>query len=346
MNFKAAVLTKIRKPLKVINNLKIPSLKRGQVLVKVLHSAICRSQIMEIEGKRGKDKYIPHLLGHEGAGIVQKIGDGVTKVTPGDKIFLSWIRGKGLEAGGTTIRNKKKIINAGPITTFNNYSIISENRCFLVPKKFPIKKSVIFGCAVPTGAGIILNEIKPKKNESICVIGLGGVGLSVLMACKMLKLKNVLVIDIDNKKINISKKLGYRKNILFSSPKETMSKISNFTKGKLFDYTIECSGKSESIEFAFSATKKFGGKCFFASHPNYNSNIKLKPFDLISGKNIFGSWGGSSNPQKIANTMSNFFLKNKKYLDLYFSKEYKLDNINKAIKDFKYKSAIKIILNN
>ena len=346
MNFKAAVLTKIRKPLKVINNLKIPSLKRGQVLVKVLHSAICRSQIMEIEGKRGKDKYIPHLLGHEGAGIVQKIGDGVTKVSPGDKIFLSWIRGKGLEAGGTKIRNKKKIINAGPITTFNNYSIISENRCFLIPKRFPIKKSVIFGCAVPTGAGIVLNEIKPKKNESICVIGLGGVGLSVLMACKMLKLKNVLVIDIDNKKINISKKLGYRKNILFKNSKEAMSKILNFTKGKFFDYTIECSGKSESIEFAFSAAKKFGGKCFFASHPNYKSNIKLKPFDLISGKNIFGSWGGSSNPQKIANTMSNFFLKNKKYLDLYFSKEYTLDNINKAIKNFQYKSAIKIIINN
>ena len=346
MNFKAAVLTKTKKPLKIINDLKTPILKRGQVLVRVLHSAICRSQIMEIEGNRGNDKYIPHLLGHEGAGIVEKIGSGVTKVLPGNKVFLSWIKGEGLEAGGTKLRNKKKIINAGPITTFSNYSIISENRCFLVPKKFPIKKSVIFGCAVPTGAGIILNQIKPKKNDSICVIGLGGVGLSALMACKMLKLKNILVIDIDNKKINISKKLGYKKNILFNNSKKALSKILNFTNGKFFDYTIECSGKSESIEFAFAATKKFGGKCFFASHPNYHSNIKLKPFDLISGKNIFGSWGGSSNPQKIANTMASFFLKNKKYLDLYFSKEYTLDNINKAIKYFKHTSAIKIILNN
>ena len=175
---------------------------------------------------------------------------------------------------------------------------------------------------------------------------MGGVGLSALMACKMLKLKNVLVIDVDSKKINISKKLGYTKNILFKDTKKALSKILNFTKGKFFDYTIECSGKSKSIEFAFSATKKFGGKCFFASHPDYDSNIQLKPFDLISGKNIFGSWGGSSNPQKIANTMANFFLKNKKYLNLYFSKEYSLSNINKAIKDFKHTSAIKIILNN
>ena len=163
MNFKAAVLTETKKPLKIINNLKTPKLKRGQVLVKVLHSAICRSQIMEIEGKRGRDKYIPHLLGHEGAGVVEKIGNGVTKVLPEDKVFLSWIKGDGIEAGGTKIYDKKKIINAGPITTFSNYSIISENRCFKIPKNFPIKKSVIFGCAVPTGAGIILNEIKPKK---------------------------------------------------------------------------------------------------------------------------------------------------------------------------------------
>ena len=346
MNFKAAVLTKAKKPLQIINNLKISKLRRGQVLVKVLHSAICRSQIMEIEGKRGNDKYIPHLLGHEGSGVVEKIGNGVNKVSPGDKVFLSWIKGKGIESGGIKIKSKHGVINAGPITTFSNYSIISENRCFIIPKGFPIKKSVIFGCAVPTGAGIILNEIKPKPKDSICIIGLGGVGLSVLIACKMLKLKNVLIVDIDNKKINIAKKLGYKKNIFLKNTEIAKSKILNFTKNKYFDYTVESSGKSKSIEFAFSITRKFGGKCFFASHPDYKANIKLKPFDLISGKNIFGSWGGSSNPQKIANIMAPFLLKNKKFLDLYFSKEYNLDNINQAIKDFKYKSPVKIIVNN
>ena len=346
MNFNAAVLTKIKKPLQLIKNLKIPQLKRGQILVRILHSAICGSQIMEIEGKRGKDKYIPHLLGHEGGGIVEKIGKEVKKVSPGDKVFLSWIKGKGLETGGIKIRNKQKIINAGPITTFNNYSIISENRCFIVPKRFPLKQSVIFGCPVPTGAGIILNEIKPKPKDSICIIWLWGCGLSVLMACKMLKLKNVIIVDIDKKKINISKKLGYKKNIILKNKNIAKSKILNFTKSKHFDYTIECSGKSESIEFAFSITRKFGGKCFFASHPEYNSNIRLKPFDLISGKNIFGSWGGSSDPQKIANTMAPFLLKNRKFLDLYFSKEYDLSNINQAIHDFKSKSEVKLIINN
>jgi S-(hydroxymethyl)glutathione dehydrogenase/alcohol dehydrogenase len=301
---------------------------------------------MEIEGKRGKDKYLPHLLGHEGAGIVHRVGAGVKKITKGDKIFLSWIKGKGLDSGGTKIKNQKKTINAGPITTFSNFSVISENRCFKIPKGFPLKKSVIFGCAVPTGAGIILNEIKPKKKDRICIIGLGGVGLSALIACKMLKLKNIIVVDIDNKKIKIAKKVGFKKNILLKNNKNAITKILNFNKGRYFDYTIESSGKSKSIEFAFSLTKKFGGKCFFASHPNEKSKISIKPFDLISGKKIFGSWGGGSDPQKIAKIMSKFFLKNKKILNLYFTKEYSLKNINKAIKDFKKKSVLKPLINN
>jgi len=346
MNFTAAVLTKNNSPLKIINKLKFTKLRKGQVLVRILHSAICRSQIMEIEGKRGKDKYLPHLLGHEGAGIVHGVGAGVKKITKGDKIFLSWIKGKGLDSGGTKIKNQKKTINAGPITTFSNFSIISENRCFKIPKEFPLKKSVIFGCAVPTGAGIILNEIKPKKKDRICIIGLGGVGLSALIACKMLKLKNIIVVDIDNKKIKIAKKVGFKKTILLKNNKNAITKILNFNKGRYFDYTIESSGKSKSIEFAFSLTKKFGGKCFFASHPNEKSKINIKPFDLISGKKIFGSWGGGSDPQKIAKIMSKFFLKNKNILNLYFTKEYSLKNINKAIKDFKKKSVLKPLINN
>ena len=346
MNFTAAVLTKNNSPLKIINKLKFTKLRKGQVLVRILHSAICRSQIMEIEGKRGKDKYLPHLLGHEGAGIVHGVGAGVKKITKGDKIFLSWIKGKGLDSGGTKIKNQKKTVNAGPITTFSNFSVISENRCFKIPKGFPLKKSVIFGCAVPTGAGIILNEIKPKKKDRICIIGLGGVGLSALIACKMLKLKNIIVVDIDNKKIKIAKKVGFKKTILLKNNKNAITKILNFNKGRYFDYTIESSGKSKSIEFAFSLTKKFGGKCFFASHPNEKSKISIKPFDLISGKKIFGSWGGGSDPQKIAKIMSKFFLKNKKILNLYFTKEYSLKNINKAIKDFKKKSVLKPLINN
>ena len=140
-----------------------------------------------------------------------------------------------------------------------------------------------------------------------------------------------------------TKLLNFYKSLpLFEDAKEGLDKLTDSN----VDLYAFSNGKSESIEFAFSITRKFGGKCFFASHPEYNSNIRLKPFDLISGKNIFGSWGGSSDPQKIANTMAPFFLKNRKFLDLYFSKEYDLSNINQAILDFKSKSEVKLIINN
>jgi S-(hydroxymethyl)glutathione dehydrogenase/alcohol dehydrogenase len=96
----------------------------------------------------------------------------------------------------------------------------------LIPKKFPIKKSVIFGCAIPTGAGIIINEIKPKKKHSLCIIGIGGVGLSILMACKMLKLTNVLVIDVDKKKNKYCQKIRIQKKYYYKKYKK--NKIKNF----------------------------------------------------------------------------------------------------------------------
>ena len=162
----------------------------------------------------------------------------------------------------------------------------------------------------------------------------------------MLKLKNILVVDINKKKINIAKKLGYKKYLILKNKKNTKSEILKHNAGRHFDYTVESSGLSKSIEFAFSITRKFGGAWFFATHPDLKSDIRIKPFDLISGKRIFGSWGGSSDPQKIANRMAPFFLKNKKLLNLYFKKEYSLNNINKAIKDFKQKSLLKLIVNN
>ena len=97
LKFKGAILRKLKKPLFVSSELTIPPLKRGQILVKLAYSGICKSQIMEIEGKRGEDKYLPHLLGHEGSGVVEKIGPGVTTAKEGDHVVLHWRKSKGIE---------------------------------------------------------------------------------------------------------------------------------------------------------------------------------------------------------------------------------------------------------
>ena len=125
-NMKAAVLYELNGKMKVENGIEIPVLRRGQVLVKLAYSGVCHSQLMEACGNRGEDKYLPHLLGHEGSGEVIETGSDVIKVKPGDKVILSWIKGKGIEAGGVQYKKGDTVINAGSVTTFNEYAVVSE----------------------------------------------------------------------------------------------------------------------------------------------------------------------------------------------------------------------------
>ena len=125
---KAAVLYQIGQPLVVEDGVEIPPLGWGQVLVSLFFSGVCHSQLMEAKGRRGADPFIPHLLGHEGSGRVEKIGPGVSKVRPGDLVILGWIKASGLDGGGVRYRCGDVILNAGGVTTFNDYAIVSENR--------------------------------------------------------------------------------------------------------------------------------------------------------------------------------------------------------------------------
>ena len=149
--------------LKLKKKIEIPKLLRGQILVELKYSGVCRSQLMEVRGLRGKDKYLPHLLGHEGCGKVIHIGSGVKKVKIGDWVILGWIKCKGIESRGAIYKIGNTEINSGPVTTFSSHSIVSENRVVPLPKNIPTDVAVLFGCALPTGAGIIFNEVKPKK---------------------------------------------------------------------------------------------------------------------------------------------------------------------------------------
>src|SRR5213079_2232803 len=128
MKFRAAILVELKKPL-VIEEIETPPLRFGQVLVKILCSGVCGAQINEIEGAKGPDRFLPHLLGHEATATVVEVGEGITTVAPGDNVVCHWRKGTGLQAP-TPVYSSESLprINAGWVTTFSGYSIVSENR--------------------------------------------------------------------------------------------------------------------------------------------------------------------------------------------------------------------------
>ena len=153
------------------------------------YSGICGSQIGEINGVKGKDNFLPHLLGHEGSGIIINKNNFVKKFKIGDRVILHWQKGDGHDSSCPTYLMDKKKINAGRVTTFNEFAVVSENRITKIPKGLSEKNAVIFGCALTTGFGAVVNDAKVKNNKSILIFGAGGIGISILQILSLMKLK-------------------------------------------------------------------------------------------------------------------------------------------------------------
>jgi S-(hydroxymethyl)glutathione dehydrogenase/alcohol dehydrogenase len=317
--FRAAILNDIKK-IKFHDFLVPNKLREDQVLVKINYTGICGSQIMEFLGNRGKDNFLPHAFGHEAVGQVIAIGKKVKKVFPKDEVILSWIKGKGLDYGGFQLANvKNQKINFGSISTFSSFTIVSENRVFLKPKKMSQVEAVLYGCATPTGAGIVINQLKEiRKKHKVCLIGVGGVGMAALLAL-IKKKPQIFVIEKNKKKQKFLKKF----NVNILNDKE-LNAYNDF-----FDFCIETSGTTNMIEQGFDLIKKTG-KIVFASHPKNSKKIKLKPHDLISGKRIYGSWGGNCKLDIDINKIFEYFNKKNIFTTSGKISFYSLENINLA----------------
>ncbi len=204
----AAILAEQCKPL-IIDEVALPDkLSYGQVLVRLSYTSICGSQLGEIDGVKGDDPYLPHLLGHEGSGEVLEIGGGVKTVKPGDHVVLHWMPGEGLTSAPPVYSWKGKPLNAGWITTFNEYAIVSEDRVTAVPKDFDLEIAPLFGCAVTTGLGIINNKAKVRIGESVVVFGAGGVGLNVIQGAAMVSAHPIIAVDLYDNRLELAQKFG------------------------------------------------------------------------------------------------------------------------------------------
>ncbi len=193
----AAILEKIGVPLTVAD-IDLPTeMRPGQVLVRVLCSGICGSQLQEIDGIKGDPMHLPHLLGHEGCGIVQAVDFDVSNVKVGDKVVMHWRKRDGIEAQPAIYFRGREPIKAGPMTTFSEYAIVSENRVTAIPQDIPNDLAALLGCALSTAISIVEKEAKPKIGDVVSVIGCGGLGLSIIFALTMRRNELWTVFGID-----------------------------------------------------------------------------------------------------------------------------------------------------
>ncbi len=329
MNIKAATL--IKKNLVKVLNLKLPKPDKGQVLVKIKYTSICHTQVQEIDGLRGKDKFLPHCLGHEATGIVLKTGHSVKKVRKNDKVCLSWITSDGINAGGSKYHYKNKVVNAGPINTFSNYSIISENKIIKLPKSSNLKRDVLMGCAIPTAFNAIFNVLKNSNKQNILILGCGGLGLICVYAARLKNYKNIYAIDKYQSKLKVAKKFGAHKIINSNNKgfRKFIKKHINF-----FNNGVECSGNLDLMKDGLSMIKNFGGKFVIIGNYPVGKLVKLNPWNFVMGKIVTGAWTDNISYSK---KFKFFYKKFDKFKWKYYFKNkiYTLKNINQALKDFR-----------
>lgn len=340
---KAAVLFECGKPLSILTDIEVPAPQRGQVFVKLSHSGICHSQLMEVRGGRGVDPYLPHLLGHEGTASVIAVGEGVTKVGPGDRVILGWIKGSGLDAAPIHYQWRNIRLNAGGVTTFNSHALVAENRCYRLPDDIPDDIGVLFGCAVPTGAGIVMNELSPAAGTSAAVFGLGGIGLTALMALAAAGCGPIIAVDVVPQKLEAALDCGAT-HIIDAAQQDPVVAIRSLTAGQGVDYSIEAAGRTRTIEQAFDSVRKLGGQCVFASHPAAGDRIQLDPHDLISGKIIRGTWGGASNPEQDIPLFTQMYREGKLPLERLAGGRYALEEVDQALTSLEKKTAFRPLI--
>ena len=337
---KSAILTESKKPL-VITDIDMPSsLEFGQVLVKIFYSGICGAQINEIDAVKGPDKFLPHLLGHEGSGIVEKIGEGVTTVKTGDHVVLHWRKSSGIESVTPKYLWKGKKVNAGWVTTFNEKAIVSENRLTAIPTDFDMRIAPLFGCSVTSAFGVVNNDAKIKIGQSVLVFGIGGVGLNIVQAASMVSAYPIVGIDLHENKINMGKKFGLTHGLIADS-NDLNNKIYNIIGSKGADISIETTGISKVIEQAYELTAS-DGKTILVGVPS--DKISIYSLPLHFEKILTGSHGGDAIPNIDIPRYIRLINQKKMTLENIITHEFNLKEINSAIDLLRSGKAGRIII--
>jgi len=341
----AAILVESGKPLQ-IEKINLPeTLYDNQILVEMITSGICGAQINEIDAVKGPDKFLPHLLGHEGYGQVIQVGPKVNKVSKGDHIVLHWRPSGGDQSMAPLYRWDGKVLNAGWVTTFNRHAVVSEDRVTKIPSGYDKHFLPLLGCALTTALGVLKNEAKINTEDRVLIFGLGGVGNAVLQFSRMLGAKQIIVVDIDEKKRVLALESGADFFIVYKSKQETLSMLQKiFTQSEKPSVAIETSGKVDSIEICYESTADHS-RIILVGVPAFGQKASFYTLPLHLGKTLSGSKGGSSKPEEDIPEILNMVGGGLLNTDYFPTKAYPFSDINEAVEDLRKGVPFRPILN-
>ena len=330
---KAAILVSLKSPLEIVEITLPTQLEIGQVLVELVYSGICGSQLGEIDGVKGHDAWLPHLLGHEGSGKVLAIGPGVKYVAPGNHVVLHWKPSQGIEATTPKYQWGNQKVNAGLVTTFNHYAVISENRLTKIDSSSDLKTAALYGCAVTTGFGVIDNQAKLKLGESVVIFGPGGIGLNMVQAAHLAGACQIIAIDRFDHRLELSKLCGAT-TVINSISQDPWRQLRLIFKNHAPDVFIDNTGNSDIISQGYELVST-RGRVILVGVPSKNQKTLLHTLPLHFGKTIVGTHGGEIIPQTDIPRYMSLLQSRRIDLNTLISEINDLDHVNQMISNMR-----------
>ena len=323
----------------------------GEVLVKVAAAGLCHSDLSVVNGNR--PRAMPMVLGHEGSGVIEELGEGVDDYEIGDHVVFIFVpscgkcisckEGKpalcdpGLAANGagTLLSGEKKISLNGDlinhqvgVSCFAEYAVVSSKSLVKVDKSLPLDEAALFGCAVITGAGAVFNTANIKVGSTVAVVGLGGTGLAALMGAKAAGASKIIGIDLLQDKLDLAKQLGADEVYKADDP-DILDNIHKFTKGGVH-YSFECVGSEKAMELAYKTLKR-GGTVVSSGLSHPDKSFSIKHVDLVANeKTIKGSFLGSCVPDRDIPAYIDLYRSGRLPVDRLMSDHITLDEVNEG----------------
>ncbi len=336
---KAAVAWAAGQPLS-IEEVDVMPPQKGEVRVRILASGVCHTDAFTLSGD-DPEGIFPAILGHEGGGIVESIGEGVTSVAVGDHVIplytpecgeckfcksgktnlcqkIRETQGKGLMPDGTTrfSINGKPIYHYMGCSTFSEYTVLPEISLAKVNKKAPLEEVCLLGCGVTTGMGAVINTAKVQEGDTVAIFGIGGIGLSAVIGAAMAKASRIIAIDINESKFDLARQLGATDCINPKNyDKPIQEVIVELTDGGV-DYSFECIGNVDVMRSALECCHKGWGESIIIGVAGAGQEISTRPFQLVTGRVWRGTaFGGVKGRTELP-----------EYVERYLKGEFKLDH--------------------